>query len=403
MNRFTAKTPRRQGEPEYDPAPTPKKDLTLFRDASNGVCLSWRLGVLAVKNFKASLVFLLVFILALSPGLVSRALAQDDKDSAEDGEVAAIQQLAQHGYLGDKKDFYLSAKSLAEDDVTDALIKVNAQLETVDVKAIPPGKSPYQAGDLQVLLKLVKDKAEDIRARKVSAWKLQKKVEKLLALANAPAGDAKAAAPASTPAPPGETAKPAPADTPVPAVSREEWTQLKSDLQDLTRKTNDMRDAYDKKIDALQKSDLDSKTALADVKTANEAIRAANTDLKTSDAELKASNADNLEQLKLVKKLLDRVQDDLKLSNDHIEQVAKKAAEKTMTDTELQQELQVMHKDLRDNSQDVSILKQEVAKLDKTDSQSNQNPLDEFLGSKWLAGGALVVGVTALIISVTRK
>jgi heme oxygenase len=107
--------------------------------------------------------------------------------------------------------------------------------------------------------------------------------------------------------------------------------------------------------------------------------------------------------LKLVKNLLERVQDDLKKTDNRLEETAKKASEKNISDTELEQELTVMHKDVRDNTQDVSILKQEVAKLDKSTSVAGQSPLDEVLGSKYVAGGALLVGLAALIISLSRK
>jgi hypothetical protein len=105
----------------------------------------------------------------------------------------------------------------------------------------------------------------------------------------------------------------------------------------------------------------------------------------------------------LVKNLLDRVQEDLQKTQARLEQVAQKAEEKNITDTELEQELTVMHKDMRDNVQDVSILKQEVAKLDKSGEVKGENVLDQMLDSKWLSGGALVVGVAALIVALTNK
>ncbi len=335
--------------------------------------------------FCKTLIFILVFTLGLSPRMVSMALAQDTKDSdaASDEEIHVIQQLAKKGYLGDKKDAFISSKTLTEDDITDALLKINDLLSQVDIKSLKPGEGAYKLGDLKTLLKLIDVKADDIRARKASAWKFTNLVKKMIAVLTPPEpvatpdATSEGAEATSTPVPV-LTATP----TPIPGPSRAEWDEMKGTIKDLTKKVGDLQDTFDKKVDAIQKN--------------NDEIKAANVEIKTT-------NAENQEQLKLVKRLLDRVQDDLKKTDERLDQVAEKASQKNITDIELQQELSIMHKDLRDNSQDVSILKQEVAKLDKAGSDSAQSPLDAALSSKWLAGGALLVGLTALIISLTRK
>jgi hypothetical protein len=252
----------------------------------------------------------------------------------------------------------------------------------VDLKTLQPGDKNYQVEDLKALLTLVIDKSEDIRDRNTSAWKFRKRVEKMISIL---APDSVEATPAliTVPSPqPTQAPKPDPTATPVPGPTREEWNQMKDDVKDLAKKTADLQDDYDKKIQLLEKND---------------------DDIEKNDGELKTGDADLQEQLKLVKKLLDHVQDDLAKTGDRLDQVAQKASEKAMTDTELEQELTIMHKDLRDNSQDVTILKEEVAKLDKANADEGQSPLDQLLSSKWLAGGALAVGLTALIVSLTRK
>lgn len=345
-----------------------------------------------------SLVCFLVTLLALSPRMVSIVWAQDtEQDSASDEEVRIVQQLAKKGYLGEKKDFYLSAKALADNDITDGLLAINDSLSRVDLKSLQPGSSSYQLEDLKVLLKLVQDKSEDIRARKVSAWKFENRIKKMIA-AVTPAGQApsraavdqakdkpgsdesesvKASSVQPTPVP-----QVPPTPTPIPGPNREEWDGMKDTIKDLGKKVGELQDTYDKKIETIQKT--------------NEEIKTANVDIKTT-------NADIQEQLKLVKKILDHVQDDLKKTADHLDEVEKKAGEKTLTDAELQQELKIMHKDLRDNSQDVSVLKQQVAKLDKTDNLAGQSPLDQVLTSKYIAGGALLVGIAALVVALTKK
>jgi hypothetical protein len=336
-----------------------------------------------MKRFAQNLlVVFLASILVLSPRIVQMALAQDDTDAAPVEEVQTLQNLAQKGYLGDKKDFYLSAKGLTEDDITDALLKIKDQLALVDFKTLQPGDKNYQVEDLKALLTLIKDKSDDILARKVSAWKFQRRVEKMIAaLSPVSANGTPVATAASTPQPT-ETPSPVPTATPVPGPTHEEWNQMKDDMKDLVKKTSDLQDAYDKKIQTLEKND---------------------DDVMKDDSELKTTDVDLQEQLKLVKKILDQVQDNLNKTGDRLDQVSQKASEKAITDTELEQELTILHKDLRDNSQDVTILKEEVAKLDKTNAEAGQSPLDQFLNSKWLAGGALAVGLTALVVSLTRK
>jgi methyl-accepting chemotaxis protein len=333
------------------------------------------------KIFRFLTIGWLCAILVLSPRLIVTVWAQETSDEAAAEEVKTIQALAQKGYLGDKKDFYLSAKSLTEDDITDALLKANEGLSALDLKPLKPGDATYQVQDLQALLSLIKEKAEDIRGRKVSEWKFQKRVEKMIALlstdqaAAAPGTKQETAAPTQAPVPTATV-------TPIPGPNHEEWGQMKGDLKDLQKKLGDMEDAYQKKLDLVQKS---------------------NDDLRKSNDLLKTSDADQQEQLRLVKKLFDHVQADLTKTSDRLEEVSKKAQEKTLTDTELQQDLTVMHKDIRDNSQDISVLKQELVKMDKTDEGKNQSALDDLLGSKWVAGGALLLGVTALIVALTKK
>lgn len=325
-----------------------------------------------MKRFlRGFLILLMSSMLVFSPRLVQLALAQDDAASVD--EVKLIRQLAKDGYLGEKKDFYLSAKTLTEDDVTDGLLIINDLFSKVDLKSLQPGMAGYPVEDLRALLKLVGDKAEDIRDRKVSAWKFENNLKRMIAaLAPSEEGEEAGAQPTPTPS---ATPQPTATPTPIPGPSRAEFDEMKGTIKDLQKTTVDLQATYDKKMDSFQ---------------------------KTND-QITASNADNQEQLKLVKKLLDRVQDDLGKMGDHLDVVEKKASQKSITDTELQQELTIMHKDLRDNSQDVGVLKEEVAKLNKSDEKDGQNPLDQFLTSKWLAGGALVVGLTALVVSLTRK
>jgi len=312
--------------------------------------------------------------LLFAPPFATISLAQAAAPSlADPDEISTMNHLAQNGYLGDQKDAYLSDK-LTEDQITDGLLIVGKQLDGVDVSKLNPTNNQYSVQDLEALQALVKDKEDDIRARKASSWRMDNKLKKMIsALGGSSVSSASVSTIVATPVPaaPTPTATPAPP----PGPTKEEFEGLKSNLKDLGQKTEEMQKSYDQKM----------------------------ADMTQTNSDLKKSDAGTKEQLLLVKNLLDRVQGDLQKTETRLEQVAQKAEEKNITDTELEQELTVMHKDLRDNVQDVSVLKQELAKLDKSGEVNNENALDQVLGSKWLAGGALVVGLAALVVGLTRK
>jgi DNA repair exonuclease SbcCD ATPase subunit len=327
-----------------------------------------------------TLASLLAFTMMLTPSMVVLAFAQDapQTQTASDDEVQPVQQLAQAGYLGDKKDFYLSAKTLTEDDVTDAILKAKDYVMAADLKTLNTNKA-FQTVDLQAFLDLVKDKEEDIKARKASAWKIENRLQKMIALKMmTPASESASETPAATAPAPTDTPVPAvPTATPVPGPSRQEFGDLKESFKTLDNKITSLQSDFDKRTDSIN------------------AIQKQNEEFKTAVSE-------NQEQLKLVKKLIDHVQDDIKKSEEHMSDVEKKVEQKLVTDTQMQQEMTVMHKDLRDDTEDISVLKEEVAKLDKTDS-SPHGALDDFLTSKWLPGGALIVGLAALTLSLVKK
>jgi hypothetical protein len=329
-----------------------------------------------MKNLFCKLTaFFLVFSLLLTPGMVQTAFTQDAPAPAAKEELQTLKRLAKNGYLGDKKDFYLSAPSLSQDQVIDALVVISESISKVNPKDLKPGDSSYDLEDLSILLKLTTKKSEALVARKVSAWKMRNQIRKIIAAVTPPAEEGEATVEADAEKVAAPKATPVPTAIPYDGPSRAEWGQMRDDLKDLNTKMTELQGIYEKKADAIQKSNED----------------------------VKKSGAENQEQLALLKKLLDHVQNDLKKLDDRLDQVDKKASEKSLTDTELQQDLTVLRKDLRDNSQDVSLLKEHIAKMDKTDSQKGQNGLDEALGSKWLAGGALLVGIAALVVGLTNK
>jgi chromosome segregation ATPase len=122
------------------------------------------------------------------------------------------------------------------------------------------------------------------------------------------------------------------------------------------------------------------------------------------DAE-KARSADRdaqREEAGLLKGLVDDLQAGQKRLEASVSAVDKKAEEQNINDEELRQTLSIMRKDLRDNVQDVSVLKQKVEKL-MAPEKTYARPLDKALASKWIPGAALLIALGAIVISASKK
>ncbi len=313
----------------------------------------------------------LVFAMAVGAFPAQWVFAQTDVSMASDDEVQEIQHLVQAGYLSADSP-YAASKSLTEDQVTDALIAIYDRLKAVDLKNLPTGAMGYQTADLQALSQLVEDYSEFLHDRKVSAWgyenRLQKMIQSLASLTPQPTAVIAPVASVTT----AVTATPTAVVTPGPTFS--DLNELKDSLKDQAQRFSDLQIKYDQKF---QEADAD-------------------------DQLLKTKEQESADEMKLVKNLMDTYESNLQKMNDRMDQISDKANQKTLTDEELEQELTIMHKDLRDNTQDLTVLKQQVALLDAP-QKAAQDPLDDFLTSKWLAGGALVVGLAALVVGLTKK
>ena len=326
-----------------------------------------------MKNFLSRILAgWLVFCLAAGPS-APRLLAQTADNMASDDEVQEIQHLAQAGYLAGQKAPDPSAKSLTEDQVTDALLGMENVIRAVDLAALKPGDPRFQLADLQALLQLEEDYSELIRDRKASSWLYENRLKKMIAALTPPPGADATQVPAASEATPAPAA-PAPTATPYSGPSTDDWNNLKGSVQQLNRNFSDYQAQIDQKFK----------------------------DVGAGQQELGTRNQEVGDELKLVKNLMDTYQSNSQKLSDRLDQVSQKANEKTMTDEELEQELIIMQKDLRDNTQDLTVLKQDVARLNAPE-KTEQSPLDDFLTSKWLAGGALLVGLAALTVALTRK
>jgi len=316
---------------------------------------------------------------------VGVAAAQEGKPALKDAteaEVSLLNRLAKSGFLGDKKAAYLKARSLTGEEVVAALVVIEKELPTLQGNGTQAG-GHYTEEDLKGLLELIKGRKDDLWDKKVQVWSFEKRAKDMMASVGRLAASSSAkAVPDRTEEEPQEKAEPAlkptplptPVPTPVPEVTQAELDEVVSQLRDLSKKLEAVGLETDRKLE----------------KAAKDA------------AEVERTAQENLEQLRILKKLVDQVQDNLTKTGERLEAVSQKASQKALADDELRRDLTILRKDVRDNSQDISVLNQEMAKLEQKKTPKGQSPLDEALGSPWLAGGALVVGLAALIVSVTK-
>jgi hypothetical protein len=316
--------------------------------------------------------FLIALVMVLGPFPAQWVFAQTADSTASADEVQEIQHLAQAGYL-DAKTIDLTAKTMSEDQVADALAAIQDHLKSIDLKSLQSGNTPYQTADLEALLQMVDDYSDLLHDRKISTWLYENRVKKMIQ-ALAPAADAVTPMPSPSPTAPVPTAAVAPTATALPGPTLGDINALQDKLKDLDQRFADLQVKYDQRL-----QDEDS-----------------------NDQLLKSKDQERQDEMKLVKNLMDTYESNLQKVNERLDQVSDKANQKTMTDEELEQELTILHKDLRDNTQDLTILKQQVSQLDAP-QKVQQDPLDDFLTSKWLAGGALLVGLAALTVGLTKK
>jgi chromosome segregation ATPase len=156
--------------------------------------------------------------------------------------------------------------------------------------------------------------------------------------------------------------------------------QTQEKLQTLQTQTTHIQDQVER---------LQSEAALR-AKAADEAEKA-----RSEDREAQR------EEARLLKQLVEDLQEGQKRLETQLAAVDKKAETKRLDDQELRDSLTLMRKDLRDNAQDVSVLKQKVEKL-MAPEKSNAKPLDKALGSKWLPGAAVLLAIGAVAIAASK-
>ena len=273
---------------------------------------------------------------------------------------------------------FAEIKKPTDQDVTDALVSLYpAVSKTDEARWREAGVSEGDGGEL---LALVQAKKGALRAKGLSAWAYEKKLQRLTVQ---PAGEP---APQASP-----TATATGADAVDVKALRERVQNLEERAEAIQRTEKDLQAERDK-VQTLQGQvdRMQGETALR-AKAAEDAEKA-----RTSDRESQR------EEARLLKGLVEDLQAGQKRLEASLAAVDKKADEKGITDEELSQSLSIMRKDLRDNVQDVSVLKQKVERL-MAPEKTYARPLDKVLASKWVPGAALLIAIGAVVVAASKK
>jgi hypothetical protein len=258
---------------------------------------------------------------------------------------------------------FADIKKPTDADVTEALMALYPDVAKID--AASWHEAGVGASDTGELLNLVRQKKGALRAHGLSAWSFEKKMEKLAA-----------SYPETTPIPsPVFSPTPIP-PTPTPVPKGPDEAEFKA--------------LRERVITLESETERAQSEAAIRLKAAEDAEKA-----KTADREAQR------EEARLLKGLVDDLQAGQKRLEASINDVDKKADKKGIDDDELRQSLSIMRKDLRDNVQDVSVLKQKVEKL-MAPEKAYAKPLDKALASKWIPGAALLIALGAIAIAASK-
>jgi chromosome segregation ATPase len=228
----------------------------------------------------------------------------------------------------------------------------------------------------------VRAKKGALRAKGLSAWTYEKKLESLAS---------KTDGLKTTETRPTPVATPSASDQIEVKAIRERVQNLEDRAEAIQRTEKDLQAERDRlKTLEAQVDRMQSETVLR-VKAAEDAEKARSAD---RDAQR--------EEARLLKRLVEDIQAGQKRLEASLATVDKKAEEKGIGDEELRQSLSIMRKDLRDNVQDISVIKQKVEKL-MAPEKTYARPLDKALSSKWLPGAALLIAVGAVVITASKK
>jgi len=282
-----------------------------------------------------------------------------EASAAPSKHVKTLQAAAKAGLLGEQ---YLAKKAMTDVEVTDALVALYPVVTSIDVKTLKPGEGTAEAVTYEALLDLVSEKKGALRDRKVSAYTMEKRLQAIVA-AFAEAESAKSANGK-------ETAAVMPAAS---AVSEADLKAVRESIEKVSAELADYRKAQEARLKDIEKNQADDRVKVAGAQ----------------------------DDLSLVRDNLDALQGNLKSLSEREAALEKKVeSDGALADTQ-KREWSIMRKDIRDHSQDLSVLKQKVERLMAPEKQS-ATPLDRALSSKWVPGAAILLSLTAVVLSASK-
>lgn len=271
--------------------------------------------------------------------------------------VKAIRAAAKAGLLDAE---LASRKTMTDVEVTDALVALSPVLLKIDPKTLRSGGEGPDTVVFEDLLETVVEKKGAIRDRKVSAYTMEKRLQAIVAaLGDETRGDEKVEA--------------KPAATPVPAVTEADLKAVRDALSRLSDELADFRKSQESRLAAVEKSRGEDLAKVSGVQ----------------------------DDLSLIRDNLDSLQANLKILAEREAAIEKKVEEKGNDADAQKREWSIMRKDIRDHSQDLSVLKQKVEKL-MAPEKSAASPLDKALSSKWVPGAAILLSLGAIALAASQ-
>ncbi len=355
-----------------------------------------------MKTAMRVLALFLSALLALPPALLAAtegpeaapAVTESQTVPAPELQVAVLKNLSKFNLFEATRSF-AEMKKPTEGDVTDALIAAYPIVRTIDASVLKQDPAGPTAGDWAALLGLVREKKEALRARGVSAWTYEKKLEKIVAALPGEPAAPSAAAPVA-PAPAGASLEQLEA---VRAKLDARLAEISSRMESLQARLDERSAETASGMESVRK-DLELRSR--DTEALKKSLDAERADRVAERADRVAERESLREEIRLVKSLVESLKADLADTDKRLEAVGQEAQAKTMTDSELRQSLTILRKDLRDNAQDVSVMKQKIEKLMAPEKQYAR-PLDKALASKWIPGAALLLSIGAVVLVASRK
>lgn len=325
-----------------------------------------RLVALALVLVMSCPVSLLAAVTPVPTKETKAAEEKPEPSPAPSKHVKTLKAAAKAGLLGEE---ILAKKTMTDVEVTDALVALFPVVTKIDPKTLKPGMENQDVVTYEALLDLVVEKKGAIRARNLSAYTMEKRLQGIIT-ALTDTGEVKNIEEAKVVSTPTRVVS---SGEGMGAMMDADWKAIRGSLDKVTAELSDMRKAQEMRFKEVEKAGIDDRTKVAAVQ----------------------------DDLSLIRDNLDALQENLKGIGDRVESMAKKVDEKGLDAEGQKREWTIMRKDIRDHSQDLSALKQKVEKL-MAPEKSTASALDKALTSKWVPGAAILLSLGAIALAASK-